>query len=447
MATEDFNWVGAGGVTATGQTLSTNVPSSGLSYTQNTGNYTVTTKIVDTAGGTDMTTLATDNNPYQPENYGGYFNAGQGFSTTSALKMSSASGTGSVGTLETSFDGKTGFTDTVENVKFAISNLDRGLFRDSVRITAYNGTQAVPVTLTILDGGRSTITNGVTLSNGSATATTQGQSLTGTSVTATANNISNNIATNNNDHQILVSIAGPITGFKVEFIRDSSTSGNTGTSYIYMSDIVFGTVAEPAPCFARGTMILTDRGPVAIEDLVEGDMVMTRDNGAQPIRWIGTSSINLTRRPHLAPIRIRAGALGAGQPTADLLVSPQHRILVQSAIAQRLFGAPEVLVAAKQLLQVDGIDIATDLAEVDYFHMLFDAHEVVTSNGAASESLFTGPEALKAVGAAARAEILAIFPELARRDYQPVGARILASGRMGRKLAVRHAQNGKPLVQ
>ncbi|MFB2531728.1 Hint domain-containing protein [Paracoccus sp. p3-h83] len=203
-------------------------------------------------------------------------------------------------------------------------------------------------------------------------------------------------------------------------------------------------------CFTEGTLIDTARGPVAIEDLGIGDLVMTRDRGAQPIRWIGQRAIEadeLEANPNLRPVRIRAGALGAGLPAADLVVSPQHRVLVRSRIAQRLFGTDEVLVAAKQLCQVDGIDIATDLTRVVYVHMLFDRHEVVTSNGAESESLFTGPEALKSVGAAARDEILAIFPELADRDYQAIPARTLASGRMGRKLAVRHIQNGKALVQ
>ncbi|MFC0811098.1 Hint domain-containing protein [Paracoccus panacisoli] len=207
-------------------------------------------------------------------------------------------------------------------------------------------------------------------------------------------------------------------------------------------------VAAPY-CFAAGTMIETDRGAVAVEALAEGDLVVTRDNGLQPIRWIGSRSLSaqeLAGNEKLRPIRIRAGALGHGVPAADLLVSPQHRVLVRSKIAQKMFGTDEVLVAAKQLCQIDGIDIAHDLAAVVYYHLLFDRHEVVISNGAETESLFTGPEALRSVGPAALAEILTLFPELADRDYQPAAARTLASGRLGRKLAVRHGQNAKPLV-
>lgn len=142
-------------------------------------------------------------------------------------------------------------------------------------------------------------------------------------------------------------------------------------------------------CLARGTLIQNEHGPVAIEDLAEGMLVATRDNGLQPLRWVG--SLTLAAHPQIRPIRIRAGALGPNRPTQDLIVSPQHRILIRSRIARRMFDANEVLVPAKQLLQIEGIDIATDLKSIDYFHLLFDQHEIVTSNGAETESLHAGP--------------------------------------------------------
>ncbi|WP_240544642.1 Hint domain-containing protein [Paracoccus sp. AK26] len=207
--------------------------------------------------------------------------------------------------------------------------------------------------------------------------------------------------------------------------------------------------AEVVPCFLRETMILTTDGPVAVEDLSVGTLVVTRDNATQPVRWVGHVALSAERlraQPNLRPIRIAPGALGANLPAQALLVSPQHRILVRSAIAQRMFGAPEVLVAAKQLLPLEGIDIADDLETVEYFHILFDRHEIVFANGTETESLYTGPQALRGVGHAARAEIFALFPELERLTGLPPSARELASGRMARKLAMRHLQNGKPLV-
>ena len=203
------------------------------------------------------------------------------------------------------------------------------------------------------------------------------------------------------------------------------------------------------PCFTRGTVIETAAGPRLIEDLAEGDLIVTRDNGLQPLRWIGSVSLSamaLELNEKLRPIRIRAGALGAGVPSRDLLVSPQHRMLVRSRIAQRMFGTSEVLVAAKQLLMIEGVEIAQGSEGVEYFHMLFDRHEVVIANGAESESLFTGTEAMKMVGEAAREEIFTLFPQLRQPDFIPASARPLISGRQGRKMAVRHVQNGRALV-
>ncbi|MFC0200469.1 Hint domain-containing protein [Paracoccus rhizosphaerae] len=202
-------------------------------------------------------------------------------------------------------------------------------------------------------------------------------------------------------------------------------------------------------CFVTGTLIRTSRGLVAVEDLRVGDLVETRDNGLQPVRWTGSKKLTaaaLLLKPALRPVRIRAGALGENIPSADLHVSPQHRILVRSRIAQRMFSTHEVLVAAKKLVMLDGIDIAEDMAEVEYHHFLFDRHEVVTSNGAETESLFTGPEALRSVGKDAQEEIFTLFPQLGDPDFTADPVRALASGRMGRRLAMRHLWNDKRLV-
>ncbi|WP_244297841.1 Hint domain-containing protein [Paracoccus marcusii] len=210
-------------------------------------------------------------------------------------------------------------------------------------------------------------------------------------------------------------------------------------------------ILDVAPvCFVRGTLIETVNGLQPIETLKVGDMVMTRDHGLQPIRWIGCralSPMRLVLNAKLRPIRIRAGALGRQMPANDLLVSPQHRILVRSAIAQKMFGTEEILAAAKQLVMIDGIDICNEIVGlVEYFHMLLDQHEIVYANGAEAESLLPGPEALKSVGPDALDEIYELFPELSDAGFVPSQARTLATGRMARRLAVRHAQNGKALV-
>lgn len=199
------------------------------------------------------------------------------------------------------------------------------------------------------------------------------------------------------------------------------------------------------PCFCQGTLLRTHEGEKRVEDLAVGDLVWTHDHGLQPIRWIGRRKldrIDLTLAPKLRPIRIRAGALGKGVPHSDLMVSPQHRMLVRSSITHRMFGSDEVLVAAKHLLELDGVE-QIDADEVEYFHLLFDGHEILCSNGAESESLYTGAEALKSVGPAARDEIFALFPEL--RDHPFEAARPIISGAKARKMAWRHRCNSCPL--
>ncbi|MFC5738247.1 Hint domain-containing protein [Sinirhodobacter huangdaonensis] len=203
------------------------------------------------------------------------------------------------------------------------------------------------------------------------------------------------------------------------------------------------------PCFAGGTRIRTRRGEIAVEALRVGDSVLTVDDGYQPIRWIGSrhlSSGDLAMSPQLRPIRIRSGALGAGVPEVDLVVSPQHRVLVQAAVAERMLGEAEVLVAAKHLLALDGVEVAGAMAGITYWHILFDGHQLVFSAGAVTESLYTGSEALKSVSTAARDEIFALFPQLLA-GVRPSPARPLVPGRLAARLAERISLNGKALVR
>lgn len=203
------------------------------------------------------------------------------------------------------------------------------------------------------------------------------------------------------------------------------------------------------PCFAGGTLIRTLSGERPVEALQPGDLVVTADHGAQPLRVVLSTTLGpgrLIADPSLRPIRIAAGALGQGTPRRDLLVSPQHRVLVRSRIAERMFGSPEVLVAAKHLLGLPGIAVAEDVASVSYYHLVMDAHEVVESEGALTESFYPGPEGLKTLTAAARAEIMALFPGLAGDNVVDIAAaRCLSNGRMARKLAARHASKQRAL--
>lgn len=188
------------------------------------------------------------------------------------------------------------------------------------------------------------------------------------------------------------------------------------------------TSIERITCFTIGTMIIAETGKVAIETLQVGDRVWTMDNGLQPIAWIGQATV--PAKGALAPILIREGAMGN---TRDLLVSPQHRMMLDGWRVEMHCGADEVLAPAKALTN-DGSIRRIEGGEVTYVHIAFDTHEIVMAEGIPSESFFPGAEALNALDAAARNEILTLFPEWRCPHMRPSAARQVITPREAKNL-------------
>ena len=163
---------------------------------------------------------------------------------------------------------------------------------------------------------------------------------------------------------------------------------------------------EYAPCFAEGAMIRTPGGLVAVQDLRVGDIVETLDSGPRALNWVGSRSVY--GRGPMAPIMIPKGAFGA---SADLSVSPQHRILISTPRSELMVGEREALVKARDLVGRSGVRRAP-VETVTYFHLLFDRHEIVFANGVASESFQPGVRSMSTFDQSVRAEILNLFPEL-----------------------------------
>ena len=160
-------------------------------------------------------------------------------------------------------------------------------------------------------------------------------------------------------------------------------------------------------CFTAGTLIATTKGEIAIETLKAGDLVLTRDNGPQPLVWIGQRHIGqaeLRQNEKLRPVEIKSKLIMSHAP---LVVSRQHGMLL------RLDGE-ETLVRAIHLtkLQGSGARIMQGCRSVTYFHLAFEAHQVIFAEGAPSESFHPGPQALASLVAPAREEILTLFPTL-----------------------------------
>jgi hypothetical protein len=229
------------------------------------------------------------------------------------------------------------------------------------------------------------------------------------------------------DDQDILSIAGEqgVDWRLTNLVTDSDGNGLDGTVEFLDSSgdapVVTGTMTFEnieIVCFTPGTKILTPMGEISVENLQEGDQVVTRDNGLQTIRWAGRKHVSgrdLMVRPELRPILIKQGALGPNQPERNMMVSPSHRMLLVSEQAELLFEEREVLVAAKHLTHLDGVE-QIDVVGVDYIHFLCDNHEVVLADGAWSESFQPGEYSMNGIGKEQRDEIYALFPELQQRD-------------------------------
>ena len=180
--------------------------------------------------------------------------------------------------------------------------------------------------------------------------------------------------------------------------------------------------ATGVPCFVAGTMIATPDGERPAETLQPGDLVLTQDDGPQPLRWIGTRQVEATG--DFAPIHIRANTFGVHR---DLLVSPLHRVLIRDNLAELLFGEAEVLVAARDLVNDRSVCRKAG-GQVTYVHLLFDRHQVVFSEGLETESFLPGPQTTKSFEREVVEEICAIFPEIdpeTGKGYSPSARRTL----------------------
>lgn len=141
-------------------------------------------------------------------------------------------------------------------------------------------------------------------------------------------------------------------------------------------------------CFVSGTEILTPSGNRKIEDLCQGDFVVTAEGLAKQILWIGhteNSVKEMAGDASLRPIRIRAHSLGPGLPYMDLHLSSQHRIAAQNPLSALLFGENCVMVRAKHLVGHVAETLLPTHATT-FFHLLLDEHDMIVANGMDCES-------------------------------------------------------------
>jgi hypothetical protein len=208
---------------------------------------------------------------------------------------------------------------------------------------------------------------------------------------------------------------------------DQEVDGKTGTATLNDGTTVKFSQMERIICFCAGTQIETPFGPRAIETLRPGDLVLTRDHGPQPLRWLGSRTV--TGKGNAAPVHFATGSIGNDAP---LSVSPQHRMLISDYRAQMYFGEEEIITAADFLVNDESIT-RREVASVSYYHLLFERHELVRAAGLWSESFLPGSYSLPGLDGRAREALFAVCPSL-RSDPNGYGQAVRPS--------IRRAQAG-----
>ncbi|MDA8248223.1 MAG: Hint domain-containing protein [Rhodospirillales bacterium] len=183
---------------------------------------------------------------------------------------------------------------------------------------------------------------------------------------------------------------GAINSTYTLFVPAGQTAPNgtitTDTANSSTSSGLWNLTSAAPGCFVAGTLIATPGGAVPVESLAAGDLVLTADGQARPVRWLGRSTISRFGRDPLSmlPIRIKAGALAENVPARDLLVSPGHAVLVGGVLAH-----------AAALVNGSSIVREQDMPLVfTYYHVELDSHALLLAEGAAAESFLDGVEAL-----------------------------------------------------
>ena len=163
--------------------------------------------------------------------------------------------------------------------------------------------------------------------------------------------------------------------------------------------------------FAAGTMIaLPGAAPVPVERLGPGDAILTRDRGAQPLRWVG--KVTLRADGNFAPVVVTAGTMGN---PGDLAVSPHHRLFLYA----RSGGPPAALIEARHLVDGDRIT-RRPAAWIDYYSLVFNQHEIIYAEGIPVESLRVGADILTRLPAEIADDLRARFPGLEQSPHAAV---------------------------
>ncbi|MGI3165279.1 Hint domain-containing protein [Pseudooceanicola sp. 200-1SW] len=183
-------------------------------------------------------------------------------------------------------------------------------------------------------------------------------------------------------------------------------------------------------CIASGSLIdMVHGGPRPVEELLPGDLVPTVSGRMRRVLWVGQGHMSFDPDGHKQkPILFKAGVLGNGLPRRDLMLSPQHRVLLGGPDVAALTGEARVLAPACGLVPLPGVRVMRGRRDAVYVSVLLDRHDVIRAEGAPVESFWPGPEGLKRLDPMLRAAVHAEIPGLLSEGvaaYGPPAARLM----------------------
>ena len=330
---------------------------------------------------------------------------------------------------------------------------------DFIEITVDAGTDVSDLVVTVYNGGGSV--RSTNLVDGIVPTTAFGKDIYVINTTSSASfkGLGSNNAVSLSDssgvlsflsfEQSVTANAGPAAGMTTTGPQILGQTNNSSSFESTDEGATYSTQPAPnpgsIPCLANGTAVLTEFGEQLVEDVQPGTRLITVDGRRSEMVTVLSRTVtqrDLRHNPKLYPVRISAGSLGHGLPKRDLLVSRQHRMMVCSPIVERMFGVTEVLVPAIKLTEIPGIYVDRSVDSVTYYHLLFTQHEVILAEGAPTESLLLGEEAMKSMPPDSRIEIETLFPG----HLQSSPSKPLPDRRRVKKLVQRHAANERAVL-
>lgn len=194
----------------------------------------------------------------------------------------------------------------------------------------------------------------------------------------------------------------------------------------------FSTIAPATPVFeeafsgfARGTLIATETGPVAVEDLAPGAMIETADNGAMELLWVGSMMI-FPALPDLDEdsaqlTRVTADSFGLGRPMPDLMLGPRARLLHRHSTCRKMFGTEAAFAPARAFIDGFATISVRPATPVRVYHLALDGQQVIFANGMEVESYHPGTQAQTMMDAPTMELFLSLFPHVRTlEDFGPM---------------------------